>query len=304
MKQISDLAFFMELTRYGSLTNAAASFDVTPPAVSRRLAALEQRLGVRLLNRSTRRLGLTAEGEMYLRESALILQNIEELEESLMQGAQIPRGLLRVNATFGFGRRHVAQVLAEFAQQYPEVDVLLELTDHPLDLIAESFDVSVRFGVPPDSRLVARKVASNRRVLCASPDYLANAPKIFSPKDLTQHECLVIRQDLQAQSNWHLENGKQETTVKVRGRFTCNNGEVAVQWGLAGKGVLLRSEWDTKEFFDQGRLIRVLPDWQGSPADIYAVYSHRKNLSAKVRAFVECMRRYFDVGADEQADIH
>lgn len=290
MKQLSDLAFFTELLRHESLTSAAMAFEVTPPAVSRRLAALERRLGVRLLHRSTRRLGLSAEGERYLQEGSAILRQVEVLEASLRVGQDMPCGHLRVNASLGFGRKHLAGVVSQYHAHYPDVEVVLELTDHPIDLIEGGFDVSVRFGEPPDQRLIAQKLASNRRILCASPAYLAEAGQPNTPADLTRHSCLVIRQDNQTFNNWQLRNGRQETTVKVHGALSSNDGEVAVQWALQGKGVLLRSEWDIHQELNTRSLVRVLPAWAGAPADIFAVCPYAQPLPAKTREFIRLTR--------------
>ena len=290
MKQLSDLAFFSELVRHESLASAAVAFDVTPPAVSRRLAALEKRLGVRLLHRSTRRVGLSAEGERYLAEGAHILRQIDALEATLRAGQDTPRGLLRVNASLGFGRKHVAGVVSAYQAEFAQVEVILELTDHPIDLIEGGFDLSVRFGEPPDQRLIAQKLASNRRVLCAAPAYLARAGVLESPADLTRHDCLVIRQENHTFNNWPLRNGRQETTVKVHGPVSSNDGEVAVQWALEGKGVLLRSEWDIQQELKTGALVRVLTDWAGAPADIFAVCPYANPMPAKTREFIRVTR--------------
>ena len=293
MKTLSDLAFFVEVARHPSLSAAALHLDVTSPAVSRRLAKLEKRLNVRLLNRSTRKLRLTAEGEKYVSDGAAILHDIEQLEHALVQGREQPRGLLKINASFGFGRVHIADAIAQYTRLCPAVEVLLHLTDHPIDLIADSFDLAIRFGFPPDSRLVARQIAANRRILCASPAYLSHTAPIASPKDLLRHDCIVIRQDSHASSNWQLQNGKNEMSIKVTGPLSSNHGEVAVTWALADKGILLRSEWDIAEYLMDGRLVRVLPEWQGAPAHVYAVYPHRNSLSAKVRVFIDLLAERF-----------
>jgi DNA-binding transcriptional LysR family regulator len=291
LKQLSDLAFFSELLRHESLASAAMAFDVTPPAVSRRLAALEKRLGVRLLHRSTRRIGLSAEGERYLLEGSNILRQIDVLEATLRAGQDTPRGLLRVNASLGFGRKHVANVVSAYHAEFPAVEVILELTDHPIDLIEGGFDLSVRFGEPPDQRLIAQKLASNRRILCAAPSYLAAAAgELNTPADLTRHDCLVIRQENHTFNNWQLRSGKHETTVKVHGPVSSNDGDVSVQWALQGKGVLLRSEWDIQQELKTGALVRVLTDWAGAPADIFAVCPYANPMPAKTREFIRVTR--------------
>lgn len=287
MDALSDIAFFALLVRHGNLTSAARELDVTPPAVSRRLALLENRLGIRLLNRTTRRVSLTYEGELYLEEGRRILDDLGELEQRVSSGHSVPRGLLRVNASFGFGREYVTPIVAEFLQAYPEVEVQLRLTDRPINLVEEGFDVCVRFGHVPDARVVARKIASNRRYLCASPAYLERYGAPETPADLRRHKCIVIHQTNAAVGAWHLNNGAEEETIKVRGAVVTNDGDAAVAMALRGMGILERSEWHVAPYIRSGRLQLLLPDWVLPAADIYVVYPVRKNLSAKVRAFVD-----------------
>ena len=293
MKNHSDLTFFNLLARYPSLAAAAQELGVTPPAVSRRLAQLEQRLGVRLLNRTTRRLSLTPEGERYLEEGERILRQIEGLERSLAASREAPRGLLRINATFGFGRRHLSPVVSDFHRRYPAVEVVLQLTDRPLDLTANAMDIGIRFGEPPDSRVLARKIATNRRFLCAAPQYLEEHGTPLTPQDLQAHHCIVIRENNSAFNNWQLFNGKRHELVKVRGPLSTNHGEIAVDWTLAGHGILLRSEWDIAPYLRSGQLRRVLAPWEGSSADIHAIYPQRLDLSAKVRVFLDFLADRF-----------
>jgi DNA-binding transcriptional LysR family regulator len=293
MNEVPDLAFFSLLARQPSLAAAAQALGVTPPAVSRRLAALEKRLGVRLLNRTTRRQSLTPEGEPYLEDGEQILHDLERLERSLAASRETPRGLLRINATFGFGRRHLAPLISDFARDYPEVEVILQLTDRPLDLTEHALDIGIRFGAPPDARILARKIAVNRRLLCAAPAYLATHGTPAEPRDLQSHRCIVIRENERTFNNWQLTDGKQQTMVKVRGPLSTNHGEIAVDWALAGHGVVLRSEWDIAAYLRSGHLCRVLEPWVGSSADIHAIYAPRHHLSAKVRVFIDFLAERF-----------
>ena len=290
MNEVSDLAFFVRLVQCGSLAATAQELGVTPPAVSRRLATLERRLGVRLLNRTTRSLGATPEGERYLDQARRILDDIGELERELAGSRSEPQGLLRVNTSFGFGRRLIAPLVSDFVRRHPKVEIQLQLTDRIPPLTDAAFDVSIRFGRPPDSRLYARRLLTNHRVLCAAPAYLdAHAP-IETPKDLARHACIVIRENEAAYGSWQLfaaDDDKRRETVKVGGALSSNDGETAVKWALAGHGVLLRSLWDIAGELAAGRLRRVLPGWQSAPADVYALYPERMHLSAKVRAFVD-----------------
>lgn len=289
----SDLAFFSLLARQPSLAAAAQALDVTPPAVSRRLAALERRLGVRLLNRTTRRLSLTPEGERYLEDGEAILRDIDQLERSLRESSEQPRGLLRINAGFGFGRRHLGPAISDFVRAWPEVEVILHLSDRALDLTEHALDLGIRFGPPPDARILARRIAPNRRLLCAAPAYLAARGRPAAPQDLAAHDCIVIREHERAFNNWQLTDGNRQVTVKVRSPLAVNHGEIAVDWALAGHGIILRSEWDIAGELREGRLERVLPDWAGVAADIHAVYPQRHLLTAKVRLFVDFLSARF-----------
>jgi len=228
MNQVSELAFFALLVKLGSLAATARELNLTPPAVSKRLAQLEQRRGVRLLNRTTRSSSLPGEGEGYLLNAQRILGEIEEMERQVSSSRAAPKGLLRVNAPLGFGRAHVGPAISSFVKRYPDVEVQLQLTDRPINLPDDAIDVAIRFGELPDSRLIARKIASNRRRLCASPLYLRAFGRPEVPKDLMRHNCIVLRQNDAAFGVWRLTRGKQTESVKVRGSLSTNEGEVAL----------------------------------------------------------------------------
>jgi DNA-binding transcriptional LysR family regulator len=293
MDGFSDVAFFMLLVKRGSLAGAAQQMGITPSAASKRLAALEARLGVRLLNRTTRRLSVTQEGEAFLARGSRILAELEELEQELGGSRVAPRGLLRVNATLGFGRRHVAPAVSAFLLACPEVEVQLQLTDRAANLAEEGYDVGIRVGDLPDARLTARLLAHNRRVLCASPRYLARHGEPASPRELQQHRCIVIRESDATYGSWHLQSASRQETVKVRGPAATNDGEAAVGWALDGHGIVMRSEWDIAPLLKSGRLRQVLPEWSAPPADVFAVFLTRDNLSARVRAFVDFLVERF-----------
>jgi DNA-binding transcriptional LysR family regulator len=261
--------------------------------VSKRLAQLEQRLGVRMLNRTTRSISLTAEGELYLVNAQRILGDIEEMEQQVSSSRAEPRGLLRVNAPLGFGRTHVGPAVSSFVRRHPEVEVQLQLTDRPINLPDDATDVAIRFGELPDSRLIARKIASNRRRLCATPDYLARHGHPETPRDLAQHNCIVLRQNDLAFGVWRFSRGKQSESIKVAGGLSTNDGEVALKWALDGHGILMRAEWNLARHLRSGELVEVLQDYETPPADIYAVYLERLNLSAKVSFFIEHLRDFF-----------
>lgn len=283
----SELAFFTLLARKGSLSAAARELDITPPAVTKRLAQLEQRLGVRLVNRTTRTLSLTAEGELYLSHASRILADIREMEEQVASSRDAPKGLLRVNATLGFGRTAIAPLISSFARHYPDVEVQLQLTDTPINLVEEAFDLGIRFGELPDTRLSARKVMSNRRFLVASPAYLKRFGEPRTPEDLAHHRCIVHRQNEDAHGIWRLTKGRRTETVKVGGTLSSNDGDVVLNWALDGHGILLRSEWDAAKYLASGRLQQVLKECKVPPADLFVYYPSRRNLPAKVRSFID-----------------
>jgi LysR family transcriptional regulator, transcriptional activator for dmlA len=289
--QPADLGFFSALAGAGSLSAAARELGITTPAVSKHLALMESRVGVPLVNRTTRRMSLTPEGELVLEHARRILGEIDDMQQLLGVSRATPQGLLRVNATLGFGRSHVAPLISRFVRRHPQVQVQLQLSVNPPALTEDSFDVCIRFGAPPDSRVIARRIAPNRRLLCAAPAYLAKhgMPKV--PHDLTRHNCIGIRQGEEAYGVWRLASGrgKSATTeaVKTRGNLTTNDGEIAVIWALDGHGILMRAEWDIERLLKNGRLVQVLPQYATPDADIHAVYPQRHQMAARVRAFVD-----------------
>ena len=289
--QPAELGFFSTLAASGSLSAAGRELGISTPAVSKRLAQMEARLGVALLNRTTRRMSLTPEGELYVEHARRILAEIDDLTQLLGEAKAEPRGLLRVNATLGFGRSHVAPLISKFARKHPQVEVQLQLSVNPPALADEAFDVCIRFGAPPDTRVIARRIASNRRLLCASPAYLARAGTPKLPQDLARHSCIGIRQGDEAYGMWRLTSGRgaaQRTeSIKTRGTLSTNDGEIAVNWALDGHGILMRAEWDIARYLRSGRLVPVLQGYRTPDADIYAVWPQRHQLSARVRAFVD-----------------
>lgn len=292
---MDDLAFFQHLARAGSLTATARELGLSLSAVSKRLKQLEARLGVPLAHRTTRRLTLTAEGELYLSRGSLILDELVALEGGLQEArggsdrGQLS-GRLRVNATFGFGRRHVAPLLSAFCAEHARLDGWLELTNFPLNLGDHGFDIGIRVGEPPDSRLVARRILANRRVLCAAPAYLDVMPPLAAPHDLNRHACLVIRENDSDFPVWRFERDDDPQvvqSVKVSGRLASNDGEVVTRLALDGHGVMLRSWWDVHDHLASGALVPLLSEWRGVRADFYAVYEQRRHVPARIRAFID-----------------
>lgn len=295
--QPADLGFFSTLARAGSLSAAARELGVTTPAVSKHLAQMESRVGVSLVNRTTRRMSLTPEGELVLEHARRILGEIDGVQQLLGVSRATPTGLLRVNATLGFGRSHVAPLISKFVRRHPQVEVQLQLSVNPPPLTEDAFDVCIRFGAPPDTRVIARYIAPNRRLLCAAPAYLAKHGTPRVPNDLTLHNCIGIRQGEEAYGVWRLSGGrgKGATTeaIKTRGNLTTNDGEIAVNWALDGHGIVMRAEWDIERYLRSGRLVQVLPQHYTPDADIHAVYPQRHQSAARVRAFVDFVSQAF-----------
>ncbi len=289
---ISDLEFIVMLARHGSLSAAARALDVTPPAATKRLAQLEQRLGVRLVNRTTRSLSLTSEGETYLQRASRILADIRDMEDSVTSSRE-PRGLLRINATLGFGRTTIAPLVSDFAKRYPQVEVQMEVTDRPVDLVESGYDLAIRFGELPDKRLNARRILSNRRFLCASPLYLERHGMPSDLASLARHRCIIHRQNDDAYGIWRFTHLDHSEVVKVHGMLSSNDGDIVLGWALEGHGILIRSEWDLAKYLESGRLRIVLPEFTLPSADLYAYYPSRQNLAARTRVFIDFLVEHF-----------
>ncbi|EUC13876.1 UNVERIFIED_ORG: LysR family transcriptional regulator [Burkholderia sp. CF145] len=292
MDGFSDLNLFALVARHRNLAAAARELGVTPPAVSKRLAQLERRLGVRLMNRTTRRLSLTPEGELYLANGSRILDELQELEQLVTRSRAEPAGLLRVNASFGFGRARIAPAISDFVARFPSMKIQLHLTDRPMSLQEEGFDLGIRFGEVPDARVNARLLMKNRRIVCASPDYVKRHGMPLLPHDLTRHACIVLRENESAYGTWHFSRGKRVETVKVDGPLASNDGSAVLHWALEGRGVVVRSQWEVGEYLERGALVPLLIDWALPSADIHAIYLERNQLSVKLRTFVDFLGEY------------
>jgi DNA-binding transcriptional LysR family regulator len=295
--QPGDLNFFSVLARSGSLSAAGRELGVSTPAVSRHLAQMEARAGVPLVVRTTRRMSLTPEGEVVLEHARQIQRTIDDLEQILGSSKASPRGLLRINATLGFGRRHVAPVVSRFVRRHPEVEAQLQLSVNAPPITDDTYDVCIRFGAPADGRIIARRIAPNRRLLCAAPAYLARRGMPRVPGDLARHNCITVRQGDEAYGLWRLAAARGRRTetqaVKVRGNLTTNDGEIAVRWALEGHGIVMRAEWDIAQHLRSGRLVQVLPQFETPDAAIHAVYPQRHQMAARVRLFVDFISSAF-----------
>jgi len=289
---LAEMSIFSRVVATGSLSAAARELGLSPAVISRRLAALEARLGVRLINRTTRSLHLTDEGATYYDTCARLLSEIEEADAAVAAGRVEPRGPLKVALPASFGHQHVAPLVPSFSLRYPNVQLALSLSDRNVNVIEEGFDLAIRIAALADSSLAARKLAPNRRVVCASPDYLRRHGTPNTPQDLTGHNCLTTND---FSMNWEYRGPEGEPgTVRVSGRYACDNWEVLREWAIAGLGVALKSTWDVRQQLEDGSLIPLCPGYVfDSDVAIYAVYPHRRFLPAKTRAFIEFLADSF-----------
>ena len=287
-----EMSVFSRVVAAGSLSAAARDLGVSTAVVSRRLAALEARLGVRLVNRTTRRLALTDEGASYHEACARILGEIEDADAAAAAKRVEPQGLLKVALPASFGHKHIAPLIPPFAARYPKVQLAFSLSDRTVNVIEEGYDLAIRIGELEDSSLAARKLAPNRRVVCASPEYLKRHPSPHTPADLQRHNCLTTN-DLQMNWEYKGPDGKRGV-VRVSGLYACDNWEVLREWAMAGLGVALKSTWDVRRQLEDGSLVPLLPGYDfGTDVAIYAVYPHRRYLPAKTRVFIDYLAESF-----------
>ena len=287
------MAVFAKVVGAGSLSAAARELGLSPALVSRKLSALEARLGVRLINRTTRSLHLTDEGASYYEACSRLLAEVDEADAAVAVGRVEPQGLLRVALPASFGHLHVAPRIPDFAARYPKVRLVLSLSDRAVNVIEEGFDLAVRIAELEDSSLAARKLAPNRRVVCASPAYLARHGTPHVPDDLVHHNVLTTAPDLAMTWDFKDPRGKPGT-VRVAGRHGCDNWEVLREWALAGLGIALKSTWDVYRHLQDGSLVELFPGYSfHSDVAIYAVYPHRRHLPAKTRVFIEFLAALF-----------
>jgi len=296
-----DLRVFLSVVRRAGFAAAAQELGASPAYVSKRIRLLEAELGVRLLHRTTRRVAVTEDGERVFRWAQRILDDIDHLVQDVSTTPGEPRGLLRMSSSFGFGRNVVAPAMSQLVARHPGLQVRLEVFDHLVDVAAEGIDLDVRVGDEIAPHLIARKLAENHRVLCASPAYVQRRGWPRAISELAAHDCLVIKERDHPFGVWKLRAGAEERTVKVTGPLSANHGEIAVQWAVDGHGIVLRSVWDVAALLQSGQLLQLLPEWR-QEANVWAVYPTRLDRSAKVRACVEFLQEYLAQAMPAPAD--
>jgi DNA-binding transcriptional LysR family regulator len=293
MDRFVGMAVFTKVVEGNSFASAARHFGLSPAMVSKHVQALEERLGARLLNRTTRRVSTTEVGQEYYGRSVRILAEVEEADSAASDLQTMPRGLLKVSAPLSFGTRHVTPIIADYLAVHPQVSVDLSLDDRYVDLLEEGFDLAIRVGRLPDSSLIARRLAATPMVICASPLYLERHGAPQTPRDLAGHNCLAYSFSA-TRGAWHfLDTERSEEVVDVSGRFSANNGEALRVLALKGEGILLAPAFIVDKDIEASHLIALLPGYTTADIPIHAVYPHSRDLSAKVRTFVDFLATRF-----------
>lgn len=287
-----DLRVFTVVARKSSFAGAAEELGVSAAYVTKRIRMLETDLATKLLHRTTRRVVVTEDGERVYLWAQRVLDDIDHLMQEVSVTRAMPRGLLRVCSSFGFGRNLVAPAISQLVEKYPSLAVRFEVFDRLIDVASEGFDLDVRVGDEIAPHLIAKRLASNHRVLCAAPSYLERRGVPRALADLSNHDCMVIKERDHPFGVWKLSTGNTEQTVKVTGPLSTNNGEIAVRWAVDGRGIVLRSVWDIAPLLASGELVQVLPGHE-QEANVWAVYPSRLGTSAKVRVCVEYLETYF-----------
>jgi DNA-binding transcriptional LysR family regulator len=284
---------FCAVAAKGSLTAAAKAEGVAAAMIGRRLDALEERLGVKLMVRTTRRISLTHEGSAFLENCQRVLADWQHAEASVSAGGIKATGHLRITAPAGFGRRHVAPLVPQFCLQHPQVSVSLNLSDRVVDLAGEGFDCAVRVGDLPDSSLVSTRLADNRRLCVAAPTYLKRKGQPEHPHGLHSHECLVLSSDASQTRGWaFVIDGKLEH-LRPGGKLDCSDGQVLHDWCLQGHGIAWRSTWEVAREIESGALASLLEEFAAPPNGIYAVFAQRKHLPLRVRLWVDFLKHHY-----------
>ncbi|NLZ12339.1 MAG: LysR family transcriptional regulator [Alcaligenaceae bacterium] len=293
MDKFKQLESFVAVAAMGSLSAAARVEGIAPTMMSRRIDALEERLGVKLLMRSTRKLSLTTEGAMFLEEAQRILRDLGEAEAQVAQGASRPGGPLRISAPAGFGRRHIAPLLPAFLERYPDITITLDLSDRLVDLIEERYDCAIRIGDLDNSQYIGIRLADNRRIIVASPDYLKRYGRPNTPDDLASHNCLSFGTQGNQSRGWLLRQDGHVKACRVKGTMSSTDGSVLLAWALAGCGLAWRSLWEVRQDLVAGRLVSVLDDYVAPPNGIFALMPERRHIPPRLQVFTDMLKQTY-----------
>ncbi|WP_310389748.1 LysR family transcriptional regulator [Roseateles sp.] len=290
MDRLKQIESFVSVATRGSLTAAAQVEGVAPAVMGRRIDALESRLGVKLLLRTTRRISLTHEGVAFLEDCQRLLVDFNNAEASVSAGGVKASGHLRITAPAGFGRRHVAPLVPEFLAQHPDVSISLNLSDRVVDISGEGFDCAVRVGDLPDSSLVSVRLADNRRLCVATPAYLKRAGTPQHPSELSRHSCLTLSSDASQTRGWAFLINGELSFARPSGRLDCSDGQVLHDWCVAGLGLAWRSTWEVEADIQAGRLTTVLDAFAAPPNGIFVLIPQRKHLPLRVRLWMDFLK--------------
>ncbi|ALK96764.1 LysR family transcriptional regulator [Massilia sp. WF1] len=293
MKESGDLRFLLVLREHSSLLAAARSLGLTPSAVSQRLQQIERGLDVHLVDRSSRKLRFTEEGELLCNQGVGVIEQFDTLLEEVRSRRGGMAGTLKINAPLGFGRRYIAAAAAEYQQLHPEVDVVLTLSDQPLTEIGDRFDVGIHIGELALSNLIAYKIAPNSRLVCAAPALLRRVGIPDEPEQLAHLPCLALRENNEDGTLWHFRRGRVARSVRIQPKLVCNDGDVVHQWAREGRGIIVRSEWDVAADIASGSLVRLLPAFKLSDANVIALTHARKGLPLRTRSFMKFLQERF-----------
>jgi len=293
MARLKQIETFVAVAQKGSLTAAAQAEGIAPAVIGRRIDALEARLGVKLLVRTTRKLSLTHEGSAFLEDCQRLLTELADAEASVSAGGVKASGHLRITAPAGFGRRHVAPLVPGFLGQHPEVSLSLNLSDRVVDIVNEGVDCAVRVGDLRDSSLVSVRLADNRRLCVATPAYLKRAGTPQHPGELAQHQCLTLSSDASQTRGWAFRIDGEIHYLRPGARLDCSDGQVLHDWCLQSLGVAWRSTWEVARDIAAGRLVAVLEDFAAPPNGIYAVFPHAKHLPLRVRLWIDYLKHTY-----------
>ncbi len=293
MDKFKQIEAFVAVVEKGSLARAALEQHITPVMLGRRIDALEKRLGVKLMHRSTRHLTLTEEGTVFLDHCRKLLDELDHAERIISEGRHKATGHLVVSAPAAYGRKHVAPHAPAFIAANPDVQISFNLTDRVVDLVREGYDLSIRIGGAIDPNFVAVKLASNKRVVCATPEYLERNGIPRTLEDLEQHNCLAFNLQGGQQRGWYFQQHGKPVTIKVNGSLDCNDGELLHRWACESLGLAWRSTWEIQSELASGELITVLDEYALDNYDIMAVYPQQRHLPARIRFFIDMLKAVY-----------
>jgi DNA-binding transcriptional LysR family regulator len=286
MDILASMKVFVAVVDAGSFAAAAGKLDMSRAMASKYVMNLEDHLGTRLLNRTTRRLSVTESGSVFYERSVQIISDVTEAEQVAGHMSAVPRGILKITMPLSYGQHRLGPVIADYVRQYPQVKLDISFSDHKADLIEEGFDLAIRIGTLPGSGLIARKLGSGRVIVCASPDYLKRHGTPQTPEDLARHSCLGYTLS-NSGDEWRLQRQGEEAAIRIAGPIRADNGDMLRLAALSGAGLIFQPHFIVSEDLQAGRLVQVLADYASAELGIYAIYPSRKHLSAKVRTFVD-----------------